>query len=1378
MLVPPQHRALAGEIAAFLSSSGHTGFGLATQLKRPAVPLQPHAVPAALPAAAAECSTGAAEGAAGGAAAGGAPPDAPPPPAAGEPDDDALRSALGALLRTADLGVTTERGLRKELEASLNCDLTSRKGLIKDAVAAFLAHPDTAAASAAGLCVGEVAPAAASASATPSSPPLPLLRPADPRCVVIIGAGPAGLSAARLLAGTGHVVVVLEARARVGGRVWTDGASLSVPIDMGASIVTGVSTDAARPNHTGRGVRADPTALVASQLRLKLKAVGTTLPLYDTVTGERVPRELDAEVEGIRDELLDAARQTVDDRGEAACAADTLGHALQRCLTLREAAAGAAEVAAGNGAASQDAAPPVATTVAADAPVLLPAAPPVVGDHVASSNGDFAPSNGHFGHSRDSLVPPALAAALTAAASLGAHSPSNAEPMEVEEAEEAEAEAPPQPPPQQPPQQPPPPLQQHAIPAEAEPLVETEEPPGGAPAAHGSDIAPPAASAPRPLSRLTPAQRRLLDWHWANLEYGCAAPLERVSLAHWNQDEVYGGFGGDHAMIPGGYQQVTAALSSGLDIRLGCPVVGVATGSDGVRVTIGGGDAAGGGERAFTAAACVVTAPLGVLKAGTIVFDPPLPEAKAGAVSRLGFGALNKLFLEFEICFWDDTVDFFGAALQPGCASRGAAFMFWNLTAVAGAPVLAALLSGAAAEEGEAKTDAQLADAAMGVLRSLFPSCPPPVGVAASRWCADPWARGAYSFVAPGSTGADYGLLGAPLAGGRLAFAGEHTCREHPDTVGGAMLSGLRAARCVAACLAGRDALAEWEADEAEADNGPEPLPEEGSEYEGSDGEGAHARGSDSDGSLSGEEEGDEKGVVRRRGAKGAGGPDGAPRPLWDRAALEAALHARTKFHTQLGAAQPPRVVELLATAPDRLARAAALRRLCSFPAGAPTRAWAAHPSALPALADAVSSPDARHSDAEMALRLVWRADFTARAVAASAPSLLAGLRPGGFLCCHPEDGVRSLAAALASRLGAAIQAAPQQRVLAAQPPRVALRASLSLSSWADAEERAIEEVARRAEAARSAPRGAAPLTAPVWRPKEALPWSASAAAAAAGNGGDDAGLAALLLRLPPGADPCSLINASHLSPEMATSLAAAAARRDALAAASAAAEEALAAARAAAPPPPPLSFDKFVARERQRERRAHKRARAAAAAAVEEEEREPRGVASDGVLHPAADAAEQGGANEGDAGDAGDGHAAAAAAACAANGGAGSGGGGGDDACVGSLSPASSRRLRAAVAAHVHGCLKPFYAAKRFERDTFKALAIKCTAAVLSGTQMSGGAVEPRDWMTPQRKKKIQNLVAKAVDKAAPEPGADPTDRKKHKKHKHHKSRPAAETA
>lgn len=39
----------------------------------------------------------------------------------------------------------------------------------------------------------------------------------------------------------------------------------------------------------------------------------------------------------------------------------------------------------------------------------------------------------------------------------------------------------------------------------------------------------------------------------------------------------------------------------------------------------------------------VLTSPLGVLKAGSIAFDPPLPTWKKGAIERMGFGLLNKV---------------------------------------------------------------------------------------------------------------------------------------------------------------------------------------------------------------------------------------------------------------------------------------------------------------------------------------------------------------------------------------------------------------------------------------------------------------------------------------------------------------------------------------------------------------------------------------------------------------------------------------------------------------------------------------------------------------------------------------------------------------
>lgn len=58
--------------------------------------------------------------------------------------------------------------------------------------------------------------------------------------VLVIGAGAAGLAAGRSLANGGRRVAILEARDRVGGRIWTRSTEDGVPVELGAEFIHGL----------------------------------------------------------------------------------------------------------------------------------------------------------------------------------------------------------------------------------------------------------------------------------------------------------------------------------------------------------------------------------------------------------------------------------------------------------------------------------------------------------------------------------------------------------------------------------------------------------------------------------------------------------------------------------------------------------------------------------------------------------------------------------------------------------------------------------------------------------------------------------------------------------------------------------------------------------------------------------------------------------------------------------------------------------------------------------------------------------------------------------------------------------------------------------
>ncbi|KAJ5949557.1 hypothetical protein N7454_001141 [Penicillium verhagenii] len=311
----------------------------------------------------------------------------------------------------------------------------------------------------------------------------------------------------------------------------------------------------------------------------------------------------------------------------------------------------------------------------------------------------------------------------------------------------------------------------------------------------------------------TPRDMRLQNWHIANLEYSNASNINDLSLSAWDQD-TGNEFEGEHSQVIGGYQQLPYGLYSlptKLDVRTNKIVKSISydpTGSDNHKSVIHCED----GEK-FIADHVVFTGSLGVLKHEAIEFDPPLPDWKLGAIKRLGFGLMNKVVLVFKEAFWDETRDMFGLLREPTIhnsmdpkdyvTNRGRCYIFWNCMQTAGLPVITGIMAGDAAYETETTPDAQIISDIMSQLRNVFKhtSVPDPLETIITRWASDKFTHGSYSYVATEARAEDYDLMARPV--GSLHFAGEATSRNHPATVHGAYLSGLRAAEEVIASVVG-----------------------------------------------------------------------------------------------------------------------------------------------------------------------------------------------------------------------------------------------------------------------------------------------------------------------------------------------------------------------------------------------------------------------------------------------------------------------------------------------------------------------------------------------------------------------------------------------
>ncbi|QUS37632.1 FAD-dependent oxidoreductase [Tardiphaga alba] len=120
--------------------------------------------------------------------------------------------------------------------------------------------------------------------------------------VVVIGAGAAGIAAARRVQATGRKVIVLEASGQIGGRCATDSSTFDVPLDLGARWLHTPETNALFKLARGVGIDVTPSPNQRLRIGRRNARAAETEDLLATVV--RATRAID-----------DAAR-----RGDMSCA--------------------------------------------------------------------------------------------------------------------------------------------------------------------------------------------------------------------------------------------------------------------------------------------------------------------------------------------------------------------------------------------------------------------------------------------------------------------------------------------------------------------------------------------------------------------------------------------------------------------------------------------------------------------------------------------------------------------------------------------------------------------------------------------------------------------------------------------------------------------------------------------------------------------------------------------------------------------------------------------------------------------------------------------------------------------------------------------------
>jgi len=200
------------------------------------------------------------------------------------------------------------------------------------------------------------------------------------------------------------------------------------------------------------------------------------------------------------------------------------------------------------------------------------------------------------------------------------------------------------------------------------------------------------------------------DWmdEVANVQHSAGTELKNLNQLAYLIDHDYDG---DEVIFPQGYAQILDTLSGDYDLRLNHTVSAISMTDAGVSIMVGDADLA------FDAV--IVTLPLGVLKKEAVQFSPPLPDKKRKAISRLGMGLLDKLYLQFDSVFWDKDVTWLET---PETGLPQGQFNQWlNIYKYTGAPIVMAFNGATPAKDLAGLSDPEIVSRGLSALQRAYP---------------------------------------------------------------------------------------------------------------------------------------------------------------------------------------------------------------------------------------------------------------------------------------------------------------------------------------------------------------------------------------------------------------------------------------------------------------------------------------------------------------------------------------------------------------------------------------------------------------------------------------------------------------------------------